>query len=318
MSIGESYVAALGTVVVTALAIGAAVGTHALVGDTTVDAGATPGVTTSISPADDFCGLMGQLMALGIDGKAPFDDTTSTVSTGGTDDAAALEALHADGQKLIDSSAKVSALETRAATVVADPAIATAFGDSAKLFDYAGSVFGPMERDATSTGAFFSAAMGAAFDPKAAAITTAGDTANATITAYVQTTCGIDLGGTPTSASPTPSLTSGTFTFGGDESDPATAAQTDATAIGEKLTAMFAEWSTGDPLPTVDFSGGMFTVDSGSGSMSVFSASSSNSAIADEFINGPTDWCVSVEVTGSPSATYNYSAAFGLTEGTCS
>lgn len=307
--------AVLGTSLVAALAVGIAVGVHALTDDSTVVAAASPSVAAA--SGGDFCTLMTQLVALGIDGKAPFDDTTSTISMDGTNDTAALDAIHAEGQKLIDSSAKVSALETRAATVVADPAIAAAFGDSAKLFDWAGSVYGPMERDATSTGAFFSAAMGAALDPKAAAITTAGDTANATITAYVQTTCGIDLGGTATSASPTPSLTSGTVNFAGDEPDPAVAAQTDAKSIGEKLNAIFATWTTGDPLPTVDFSGGMFTVASATGSISAFSASSSNSAIADEFINGPTDWCVSVEVAGPPSATYNYSSASGFSQGTC-
>jgi hypothetical protein len=305
----------LGTSMVAVLAVGIAIGAHALIDDSTVVANASP--SAAAASGGDFCGLMGQLMALGIDGKAPFDDTTSTGSTGGTDDAAALEALHAEGQKLIDFAAKVSPLETRAATVVADPAIAAAFGDSAKLFDWAGSVYGPMERDATSTGAFFGAAMGAIFDPKAAAIAKAGDTANATITAYVKTTCGIDLGGTATSASPTPSPTSGTFNFGGNESDPATAARTDAKAIGENLKSMFATWTAGDPLPTVELSGGMFTVASATGSSLGFSASSSNSAIADKLIKGPSDWCVSVKVTGSPSATYKYSSKLGLAEGTC-
>lgn len=199
----------LGTSLVAALAVAVAIGADALIGDTAVVAKASPSVAAA--SGGDFCGLMTQLRALGIDGKAPFDDTTSTTTLDGTDDAAALDAIHADGQKLIDFASKVSALEARAAKAVADPAIATAFSDSAKLYDWAGSVYGPMERDATSTSAFFSAAMGAALDPKAAAIATAGDSANVTITAYVKTKCGIDLGGTATSASasPTPSPTAG-------------------------------------------------------------------------------------------------------------
>lgn len=155
------------------------------------------------------------MMALGVDGKAPFAQTQTTIRTGGGDAAAELAALHADGQKIIDFSAKVSALEARAANVVADPAIASAFGDSAKTYDYMGSLVGAMARDAVSTDASFSAMIAAAFDPKTVAATAAGEAANETITTYVEAKCGIDLGGKEPSASPTTNPTTGTSVLGG-------------------------------------------------------------------------------------------------------
>jgi hypothetical protein len=67
----------------------------------------------------------------------------------------------------------------------------------------------------------------------------------------------------------------------------------------------------------VDLVDGFYSVDSGTGVWSGFNAASSTSAIADEFIDGPANWCVSVTVAGPPSVTYSYSADFGLAEGIC-
>jgi hypothetical protein len=151
MAIGDNYVTALGTVVVTALAIGAAVGTHALVGDTTVDAGATPGSAPAASEvlSDDICGLMAQLVA-GTSEPWPELDPTAP------DDADMVVALHAYGAFTIQRAQFLQAVYHHAIGVVSDPELAQAFETLATV-EEVGEKLGRIKLDATSAQAEYKA-----------------------------------------------------------------------------------------------------------------------------------------------------------------
>jgi hypothetical protein len=236
-------------------------------------------------------------------------------------EAVALALLHAEGKELIAAAGPLAAIERHAADIVTDAELSSAFEASADSLEHTARVFGALARDAESTDGFF-AQMAAAGDSETAAASTAGDEANAIVIAYVGAECGISLDGKaitntrPTTGSAVPSP-GATDASAADSADSRAAAIADVSQIGEALVGMFADWSEGDPLPTVDLANGFYSVDSGAGSWSGFSAASSSSAIADAFIDGPADWCVSVTVTGPPSATYSYSAQSGLAEGIC-
>ncbi len=316
MAMSSGTLTVLGTTVVAVLAVGAAVGVHTLVG--TPDGGAS----ANIAMSDDFCTLMSQMMDYGVNGGAPLADSTSATDMTGDNEAVVLAVLHAEGKQIIAAAGPLAAIERHAAEIVTSPGLSSAFEASAKSLDLAAASFGVLARDAESVDGFLAQVTAATSDPEAAAVGAAGDEANGIIVAYVGVECGISLDGTAvTMAKPETSTTAptpgATDSLASDTTDSAAAAMADALQIGEILAGMFAEWSEGDPLPTVDLVDGFYSVDSGAGSWSGFSASSSAAAIADEFIYGPTDWCVSITVTRSPPATYSFSAQYGLAEGIC-
>lgn len=316
MAMSSGTLTVLGTTIVSALAVGVAVGAHALVG--------TPhsGVGADLVMSDDFCTLMGQTLTFGIDGAAPLADFASTIDATSDNEVVALAILHAQGKQMIDAAGPLAEIERHAAEIVTNPELSAAFEASAKALDLQAEVFGPLARDAESTERFLARVDAAAAKPETEAVSAAGDEANALIIAYVGAECGISLDGkavattkpTLAAVTPTPGVTNSASP---DSSQAEAAAKADVTQIGEALTTMFAEWSEGDPLPTLDLVDGFYSVDNGNGSWSGFSAASSDSAIAEQFIVGPNDWCVSVTVFGTRSVTYNYSSLFGLLEGTC-
>lgn len=316
MAMSSGTLAVLGTTVVSVLAVGAAVGIYMVVD--TPDGGR--GANTAMS--DDFCTLMGQAMKYGVNGAAPFADVTSSLVATSGNEAVALALLHAQGKQVLEVSGPLAAIERHAAEIVTDPELASAFEASAKSLDMTAEIFGAPARDAETVDGFLAHVAAAMTDPETQAIGTAGDEANATIIAYVGAACGISLDGEAIPATgpttgilvPTPGATD---VIAPDTAESRAAAMADASQIGEALTGMFATWSEGDPLPTVDLADGFYSVNSGTGSWSGFTAASSTSAIADEFIDGPENWCVSVTVAGPPSVTYSYSAGFGLAEGIC-
>ena len=316
MAMSRGTLAVLGTTVVSVLAVGAAVGVSMLVG--TPDGGR--GANAAMS--DDFCTLMGQAMAYGVNGAAPFADVTSTLVTTSDNETVALALLHAEGKQILEVAGPLAAIERHAAEIVTDPELASAFEASAKALDLTAAIYGAPARDAETVDGFLAQVLTAASDPETQAIGTAGEAANATIIAYVGTACGISLDGEaiaePDPTTEVPGATPGaTESIAPDTAEARAAAIADASQIGEALTGMFATWTEGDPMPTVDLVDGFYSVDSGTGSWSGFTAASSTSAIADEFIDGPDNWCVSITVSGPPSVTYSYSAGFGLAEGIC-
>lgn len=315
MAIGEGYVTVLGTVVVAALAIGAAVGAHSLVGDTGVDTGATPGVTVAMS--DDFCTVMGDLNTY-YAAKSPESGVLSgTIDLGATEDPAVLDALHQEADATLEITAAMAVYMAHGAEVVAVPAVAEALRTQSAFTKAQGETIAKLSREATSVEGFMSAVFAAAFDPTAKPTAGEADAAGGAIADYVTTECAIDLSavlGTEASGdAPTGS---------GDSSD---AAKTDATTLGMDITNAFVGWNDGDPLPQVSLSDGTFgvattsTSDGGTTvSTSSFNAASSDPAIIDQVITGPLDWCVSVADNGAtPPTTYRYSAMGGVEEGTC-
>ena len=316
MAMSRGTLAVLGTTLVSVVAVGAAVGVSMLVG--TPDGGR--GANTALS--DDFCTLMGQMMEYGVSGRAPLGGNALTIDTTAGNELVALALLHAEGKQIVASAGSLAAIARHAADIVTDPALASAFEASAESLDLSGEVFGPIARDAESADAYLGQIAAAAQDPQILAVAAAGEEANATIIAYVGSACGISLDGEAIAATdptaevpgPTPGATE---SIAPDTAEATVAAKADASQIGEALTDMFADWVEGDPMPTVDLVDGFYSVDSGTGSWSGFSAASDTSAIADDFIEGPTNWCVSVTVAGPPSVTYSYSAGFGLAEGIC-
>jgi hypothetical protein len=234
----------------------------------------------------------------------------------------ALALLHAEGKETIVAAGSLAEIARHAADIVTDPALASAFEASADSLDLSGDVFGPIARDAESVDAYLAQVSAAAQDPETLAVTAAGAAANETIIAHVGSACGISLDGEaiaePDPTTDVPGATPGaTASIAPDTAEATVAAKADATQIGEALTGMFADWVEADPMPTVDLVDGFYSVDSGTGSWSGFTAASDTSAIADEFIEGPENWCVSITVSGPPSVTYSYSAGFGLAEGIC-
>jgi hypothetical protein len=237
-------------------------------------------------------------------------------------EAVALAVLHAQGKQILEIAGPLAAIERHAAKILTDPVLSSAFEASADSLDLTAEVFGAPARDAETLEGFAAHLAAAALDAETQAIGTAADEANATIVAHVGATCGISLDGKAiTTTDPTteiPGPTPGaTDVIDADTAESRAAAIADASQIGEALVGMFADWTEGDPLPTVELVNGFYSVVSGTGSSSGFAAASSTSAIADEFIVDSENWCVSITVAGPPSVTYSYSATFGLAEGIC-
>ncbi len=133
----------LGTVVVAALAVGAAVGVDALLEDAHAS-GRTPGSAPAASEvlSDDICGLMAQLVA-GTSEPWPELDPTAP------DDADMVVALHANGAFAIQRSQFLQSVYNHAAGVVSDPELAQAF-ETMVTVEEVGEKLGRIQLEATS------------------------------------------------------------------------------------------------------------------------------------------------------------------------
>jgi len=301
-----------GSIVVVALAIGAAIGAHSLVGEPET----SPGNGTNVAEmSDDFCTLMDDLATYLADRGSLLSDQSvmDPTSQGGDGD---VSAIHAFGQSILDYTATIVAYERHAAEIVDDASLAEAFTTDADAIEHQGELFGNAAVNATTAEDFVTELLTASFDPSEQDLAARAADAEATITAAASADCGVDLVFDSSSGTDANIDLDGT-----SPSDPAQAAQKDATSIGQILDTAFGEWQGGDPLPTVDLVDGYYSITAstaeGSTSTSSFAASSPDAAIADQVINGPIDWCVAVTVTGDTSATYRNSATNGVEEGTC-
>jgi hypothetical protein len=288
MAIGTGYVTALGTVVVSALAIGAAVGTHSLVRDTAVEAAATPGVTVAMS--DDFCGAMREVETLAGAIEYPSPDLDAV---GSGREAAALESLHAQGQGLLDSAEPLAALLTRAAELADEPKVAaalTAYADSTRS---SFTETGQKALDATSidryVGDLLASLPGDAMNGPAPDV----DPSVLLIDEYGREKCGFSI------------------VKGGRAPDIATA-KADATTLGTAMKAYYADWNPGDPPPVVTVENDAYYLLG-----QKVGEAPKYTRIPDQYAKGPTDWCISVAIVGSAIETYSFSSESGLSEGTC-
>lgn len=306
MAIGEGYETVLGTVVVAALAIGAAVGAHAFVGDTAVDTGATPGVTTSIAMSDDFCTLMGEMVAYMGASEDAYVTATLTV-LGSVDEATEVDAMHAWGEIALEYWNGFREYERHAAEVVTDPTIARAFDSSLAGIEIEGVRPAQVAIDALQPDGFLERLDGDDISASDQVIVLEARSANEAISAYVLSECDVELGG------------------GSSPGSAESSAKTDAITLGQEISVAFVDWNEGDPLPQVSVADGMFGVtvtsvsDGGTSTGTTsFSAASSDPAIIEQVITSPMDWCVSVaDNAATPPTTFRYSATGGVEEGTC-
>ncbi len=290
MAMGSGTLTVLGTTVVAALAVGAAVGVHALVGDPTAEPLAGAASETSAVSGDAFCELIGEMTALGDERDAASKAAEASLPAGASE-AEYLDALHAEGEaQLAFVDARVSYLE-RAADLVSDPAVAEAFAVSSRTAQLLDAKTATLERDVESVAAYLAALAAMEADPELATAQAERDAANAVVAAYLVETCG------PISDT---------------DDSVVTAAKADAMTLGMQLTAFFVVWLEGEPLPEVRVADGSYYV----AGIEVGEVSE-GFEIADQSIRGPSDWCVSVTSPGHDGATYNFSARLGVTEGTC-
>ncbi len=301
MAIGEGYVAALGTVVVAALAIGAAVGTHSLVGDTTLAASpsASPSVTVTatVTASDQVCQLMTELVAY-FDEKTPeLGLFTGTLDLSAADDPATLDALHASGQAMLDYVSTFVEHQNQAAVLITDPALAEAFRSAATYMTSQGDAVASVALGAASVDAFTTAAVESMFTSDYKATAATGWLAGDAITEYVQTECGVDL---------TAAL--------GSDGTPAgeRIAKADVATIGVGFAFSFIGWNSGDPLPSVSTRKDSYYL----GETNIGPVTD-GIEIADQYATAWDHWCAAVTYTGEPSVTFRYSYANGVEEGTC-
>ena len=214
-------------------------------------------------------------------------DSSGSPSASATADPAALDALHAWGQSLLDAQGTIGALYFHAATNVADADVAAALRTLAMDTPVIMGEMGKAAIDATSE-ADFNWAM--ENGPDASSELDESDAASAVIGPYVSTTCGVDVFGTQA----------------------ATDAKADASLLGKEIATYFVDWSAGDPLPVVTLSGGLYRLNG-----EAIGTPSDGAVVTAQYANGPTDWCVEVTINGDPATKENYSAQIGLAPGTC-
>jgi hypothetical protein len=289
----------LGTTIVAVLAVGAAVGADAFAGDSAVQA--APSVTTSPTPSptvsatSDFCGLMGEILALSEESLA---EQTALDASVDPDAAPTLEAIHASGQRTLDYVAEYAAILNRAAELAPDPDVAEALRTYASFTADQGEEFGQIAVDAASVDEYFSALFATATDPIGQEAATAAEAAAPVVVDAAQSECGLDLA----VAMGTAAVESG-----------ADSARLDAATLGVQIALYFVGWLDGEPLPVVTIRDGSYFVnDVNAGTVS------DGVEIADQAIVGWDDWCVAVTYTGDAPSTYRYSSSeTGVEEGTC-
>jgi hypothetical protein len=300
MKLSGRTLAVLGTAVVAVLAVGTAAAMGVFTGDSVAapsaraSATASESASESASPSesvepidapDDFCELMGQMLDLVNYEGADLTDTTAT------DDAALLAQLRDQLQVTMDLMSDVAAIEGRAATILDDRSVAAAFVASARTFEYIVTSYDEVMRDATTVDDYFTRIAEIGTDTRGEAILAAGQAASDEITAYVDQTCGIWLGG----------ATAGE-----------TAAKVDVSTLGKEIATVFVDWISSEPYPLVTVVNGSYLVQG-----VAVAQVSEGVELEDQSGTGPTDWCVSVTYSGVPTASYRYSADEGLMEGTC-
>ena len=318
MYLSDGALTAVGTAVVSALAVGAAIGLHTIAGDPVAPvpvasgspASTSPSPTSNAAMSDDFCTLMGQVQTFA-DETNQANATMFGDNAASGDEQAQLDTIHAAGQEMLDATSTYVPYFRHAAEIVDDASTAAAFTEFADAVEVILPKFGQMAVDATDAESFGQGMFGLIFDPDVVAASAKSESASGVIDAYVSATCAIDLGLSGSGEDSTSTSTS-------------KSAETDAQGLGEALAAAFTSWNGGDPLPQVSLSDGTFkittqsvTANGTATGYSTFSASSSDVAIADLEINGPTDWCVSVSSGGDQPDFYRYSADYGLEPGTC-
>jgi len=288
------------TVGVAALAVAAAIGAHVVL-PAAHAASPTPSVSTPATSAalsDDFCTLMTDLTAVAQTlqsdppGFSDSIDVSPSPSASATPDPAAVDALHAWGQNVLDASATIVRYYDKAATIVADPDIATAFTTMSTDTPLVAGKIGQAAIDAASDSDFMTAVFGVMFDPTTAAASSDLDGATTVVGQYVTTTCGVDVFGTGAQA--------------------ATDAKSDASTLGMEIATYYVDWKLGDPAPVVTVTDGNYFLND-----NFIGFAADGAAITAQYANGPTDWCVEVTINGDSTTSATYSAQIGLAQGTC-
>lgn len=295
MATGSAALTVLGTTIVAALAVGAAVGAHALVGEPTVEPSTTPIPTVSASAAPDFCDAMGEILALSEESLAEQAALDASVDP---DAAPTLDAIHESGQRTLDYVAEYADILTRGAELAPDPDVAEALSTYASFTTNQGAEFGQIAVDAASVDEYFSALIATATDSVGQQAAEAASEAAPVIVGAAQSECGLDL-----------AVAMGTADAeGGPDS-----ARLDAAVLGVQVSLYFLGWLDGDPLPVVTIRDGSYFIDDvNAGTVS------DGVELADQAIVGWDDWCVAVTYTGDPPSTYRYSVSeAGVEEGTC-
>ncbi len=300
MATGSAALTVLGTTIVAALAVGAAVGVHSLVGDP------DDGPGTDIAMSDDFCTLMDEMMTFA-DEKSDAVTIASVQLYGINGEPASLDDIHAWGETILELAVGAESYMRHAAEVVSDPIIAQAFETSADDIEIELERPARAAIDAVAADTYQDGMSWEDMSAEDQAILAEADSAEEAISAYVLSECGIDLSG-------------GSSTSGVEAS-----VKTDVSTLGKEIATAFVYWSEGDPLPEVSLSDGEYGVATSSvidGGTSVstihFSSESSDPAIVEQAIVSSVDWCVSVTDNAAASpTTYSYSAQLGLMEGTC-
>ena len=289
----------LGTTIVAVLAVAAAVGADAVAGDPTVEA--APSVSTSgtpsptVSETSDFCGVMGEILALS---EASLAEQAAIDESVDPEAAPTLEAIHASGQRTLDYVAEYAAILNHGAELASDPEVAEALRTYASFTADQGEKFGQIAVDAVSVDEYFSALFATATDPVGQEAATAAEAAAPVIVGAGHSECGLDLAVAMGAAA----VESG-----------ADSARLDAATLGVQIAMYFLTWLDDDPLPVVTIRDGSYFVnDLNAGTVS------DGVELADQAIVGWDDWCVAVTYTGAPPSTYRYSSReAGVEEGTC-
>ncbi len=311
----EGFLTALGTVLVTAAGVGLALGAHALFGGAVADP--EPSVSVSASPTvearSDFCAVIDDMaVAVKDDPLFSMENGTEPDPTP-TESAAIMQAIHEQGQAIIDFTKKYADYETQASEIVNDPDVAAAFMSDAEAMTAMGDKFGQALLGAKSEEDFLGAFFLMGTDPEYAVWGEQSDAAQKIIGPYVLDECGVDL----------VALQNGTS--GDTETTlPVTAAKADASTLGMEIATFFVDWSEGDALPEISVQSGTYYLSTTEtkGTATTFSSSSIGQVsdgvdLVDQEINSPVDWCVSVAAAGSADATYRYTATGGMEPGTC-
>ena len=299
MAMGGGTFVVLGTTVVAVLAVAAAIGADAVAGESAVEAApsasTSPTPSPTVSATSDFCGVMGEILALSEESLAEQDaldasDDPEAVPT--------LEEIHATGQRTLDYVAEYASILDRGAELAPNPDVAEALRTYASFTAEQGEEFGQMAVDAASVDAYFSALFALATDPVGQEAAAAAEAAAPVVVDAAQSECGLDLA----VAMGTAEVESG-----------ADGARLDAATLGVQIALYFVGWMDGDPLPVVATRDGSYFVnDVNAGTVS------DGVEIADQAIVGWDNWCVAVTYTGDPPSTYRYSSGeAGVEEGTC-